>query len=98
MSVKIFPTTFDDDTISVLFEYEEEKRAFEEVVQKLEERIMLNGKNRETSITDFEFPSTLAMDVATARTGAICQIVGLKAFSVWSRRSSTIVPWPHKKK
>lgn len=93
MSYKYFTKTYDNDQVRVIFEHEEEKAAFEDVLFKLTRRIHQNTV-REDKIEDFEFDTTLEMEVAAEYTDIIRKIKGLRVFNVLAKNNTVIIPEP----
>jgi hypothetical protein len=86
---KIFPYTADGDQISVSFDYDEERRAFEKVLEDLRIHIQKSGV-KEGEAPGFKFKTTLQYEVSSRHSDVIRKIFGLQTFNVWSKDSVSI--------
>lgn len=93
MAYKIFPETYDGDKIRITFTDYEEKRVFESVVNKLQ-RTIAQSDTRDALIENFEFDTTLQMQVTRDYLSDVMAVVGLRVFNIYGKQESTIYPLP----
>jgi hypothetical protein len=86
---KIFPHTADGDQLSVSFDYDEERRAFEKVLENIRDHLEKSGVT-EGEVPGFKFDTTLQYEVANQHSDIIRKIFSLQTFNVWSKDSVSI--------
>ncbi len=95
MPYKLFPHTYGGDQLRLVFSDEEERAAFNRVVQSLESRIERN-RPREKRIDDFVFNTTLEKVVAEERVNDLKAVLGLQVLNIFDQ-TSVIIPQPKRK-
>lgn len=92
MSYKLFPLTYGGDRLRLVFDCEEERYAFEQAIESIRLKVEEN-KPRESRI-DFQFNTTLEMEVARDHADEVSQIAGLQVLNFFSDRRAVIIPLP----
>lgn len=90
--MKIFPRTFDGDQIRIVFDTDEEQRAFKEVVESLLEFF---AERREDKIVTHKFKTTLHSQVAKDYLSEVMKVAGLHVMNNYVEESTwSILPKP----
>lgn len=91
---KIFPETHDGDQISVAFEYEPEKNAFETVLYAIRKHLDQAEPEKEGGkevFSDFKLETTLQANVVERYSKPLCKIIGLHVVNIYYKDNIMIV-------